>query len=267
MRLLLLSSVVCLLSPAAAGTGGYTMADSDGGAVTFAWDDITASSIVPFTLVDDDSATLPLPFTFTHFGVTFSSIGVCTNGFIQFGGASTAALNTAIPFAATPNGIVAGFWDDLLLAYGMNVHHATLGVSPNRRFVVSWDDVTTIIGGTSTHLTFQITLFETSNLIRLQYMTLTGSDSSGTSATVGIEALNGADGLEYLHDGAPAANALHDSLAILFTPGPGGGGPGIPIEDDSTRFYNCTNAAPASQGFVWLLLCVYFAAALTISRR
>jgi len=255
-----------LLSLLLAGTGGYAVGDSDAGVLSFAWDDITASSVVPFTLVDDDSATLPLPFSFTHFGTSFSSIGVCTNGFIQFGGASTAALNTAIPFSATPNGIVAAFWDDLLLASGMTVHYATLGVAPFRRFVVSWDDVSTIVGGPSTHLTFQIALFETSNEIRLQYKTLTGSDSSGTSATVGIEALNGSDGIEYLHDGAPAANALHDSLAVLLTPGPTGGG-SPPTTNDPTMLRECNHGAPASHGsFVWLEL-VYFAAALTISRR
>lgn len=207
---------VVLLGMYTATGGGYTLTDSDeAGGPVFAWDDIsTTGTVVPFAGIDDAQVSLSLPFTFTYFGVPHTSVSACTNGFVQFGGFSTSALNVAMPSTVPPNGIVAVFWDDLFLS-GFTVRSETLGVAPSRRFVVSWIGVSQF--GTTNSLTFQVALYETTNVIRMQYQSIAAANAT---ATIGIENEAGDTALQYVLDGAPAPNAPYDGLAIECVPAP-----------------------------------------------
>ncbi len=92
------------------------------------------------TLADDAQAGVTLPFTFRYYGQSFTSVTASSNGFLVFGSSppATAWINTPLPNAALPNGVVAAYWDDLNPALGGGVLHRNVGTAPNRKLVVSW---------------------------------------------------------------------------------------------------------------------------------
>jgi hypothetical protein len=80
--------------------------------------------------------------------------------------------------------------------------------------VVSWIDVP--FHGTGDSCTFQVVLDTSGNAV-FQFLRLPASVRLGTdSCSVGIENETGLTGLEYLCDGSPTENQLHDSLAVRF---------------------------------------------------
>jgi len=268
MRRTLLALAPLVLCSYTATGAGYTLTDSDEpGGPGFMWDDISVTgTAVPFGSVDDAQVTVAVPFAFTYFGTSYSAVSICTNGFLQFGGASISAINSGIPDNAPPNGIVAVFWDDLFLGAGFTVRYETLGMAPTRRFVVSWNNVTDLVTSTSA-LTFQVALYEGSNTIRMQYQTMTGP--AVTSGTVGIENAAGDQGLLYLQNGTPAGNAVGAGLAIQYV---GGGGPPPPPpqptdpDDGPDHTINCSQSAPATRSVAFLAL-VFLLAGILIRIR
>ncbi|MDP9491856.1 MAG: S8 family serine peptidase, partial [Actinomycetota bacterium] len=195
-----------------ASVGGLSDARSANGTVEddyelreepFSWVDATAGG-TRLTLGDDASASVSLPFSFRYFGQTFTSVAVSSNGYLVFGpSVAVGYRNTAIPNTGVPNGLVAAYWDDLNPAGAGGVWHRTVGTAPNRRLVVSWVGVRhyTVPGPIS----FQAVLEEGSNEIVLAYQDTLHDNATynhGASATVGIESLDGAQGLQFLYNHA-----------------------------------------------------------------
>jgi hypothetical protein len=156
---------------------------------------------------DTGAATVALPFDFPFYGRSYSRAHVGTNGVIAFGAPSTEARNTRLPSAATPNAAIYAFWDDLSLRSDSSVRTATLGVAPDRRFVVEWRAV----GFRSyqfagARITAGAILHE-SGAISLQYTDLSGNTDpnarddhraeQGGFATIGIEDAQGATAWSY----------------------------------------------------------------------
>lgn len=71
------------------------------------------------------------------------------------------------------------FWNDLNGAPG--VYTQSMGVAPNRRFIIQWNKP--FFGG-SDPVDFEVVLFETTNRIQFRYLDLNNGNGSG--ATVGI---------------------------------------------------------------------------------
>ncbi len=72
--------------------------------------------------------------------------------------------------SSTPQNAILAPWHDINPALGGIIRYATLGVAPNRRFVVSWENVPMFSCGTaspSIYHTSQVKLFETSNNIEI----------------------------------------------------------------------------------------------------
>jgi len=148
---------------------------------------------------DDQVVTLNLPFSFTFFGTSYTSIKVSSNGNAHFGTASTAYSNVAIPNTGNPNAMIAPFWDDLYPPSGGRVYYTTSGTAPNRTFVIEWRNVSHYPGGTN-GATFEIQLDEGTNHIWIIYQdTNLGSTSynNGVSATSGVENAAGTAGNQY----------------------------------------------------------------------
>jgi len=193
---------------------GYTFVDSDeptGPSVDF--QDIsgtgTAVAWTPtstFPGGDEGYADVALPFAFPFYGSARSSIRVFTNGFLTFSTfASDSFTNQGIPNTATPNAIIAPFWDDLDQSAGGTVYAGTL---PDGRFVVQYDGVPR--WGTTSPVTFQVLLSE-NGTIEIQYAAMTGVLNS---ATVGIEDDAGSDGLPVVANAAYVAS----NKAVRFAP-------------------------------------------------
>jgi gliding motility-associated-like protein len=128
------------------------------------------------TTYDDNYGDIvPLPFTFSFFDSCYNNIIIGTNGNVTF---NLANVNTYDPWpisgplpgsncTATEDCIM-GPWNDLYPPNGGTIVYNTYGTAPNRKFVVSWNNVHLFISGTcSGSTTEQIVLYEGSNIVEI----------------------------------------------------------------------------------------------------
>lgn len=193
-------------------------------------DDLSTGTVTPLLTatttpaISDDvvSPNAPLPFAFSLLGAAVTTFSASSNGNVQLfattGSGSTGFTNVAIPTAGTPNGMLAPFWDDLRNVATTEVRSATFGTAPNRRFTVEWFDSTLI--GNVERLRFQVQIFETTNVTEFHYCTInpgtvTDGRANGNSATIGIEDLTGATGVQASFN---RPNSAVTGGAVRFTP-------------------------------------------------
>jgi subtilisin family serine protease len=187
--------------------GGYSWIDSDeANGPDYDWVEISGVG-TPIGLTDDSNqGPFALGFTFPFEGADYTSVRVCSNGFLTFTGTTSPYTNDPIPTSSVPNALLAVFWDDLNPADGGTVYYYADGA--NDRFIVEWNAVPHYqSGGGGAPQTFQAIL-NSDGTIDYQYKTVTGANE----ATVGIENAAGDDGLEVVFNGA----YLHDGLAVRF---------------------------------------------------
>jgi hypothetical protein len=169
-----------------------------------------------------------LPFEFTYFGDAVTHYSVSSNGFAQLYAAAGATPiregpNQVIPLPTRPDGMIAAFWDDLEAnaAGTSHVRVQTFGVAPRRRLTLQWTDWTLNYPGDPTRLTFQAQLFETTGVVELHYCALhpgtSGLRHTGNQATVGMESLDGARGVQHSFN---VPDAVATMRAIRYTPRP-----------------------------------------------
>jgi hypothetical protein len=179
-----------------------------------------AFEIVTVNGDDVSSDRIALPFAFKLFGDAVTQYSMASNGFLQLwssssGGISKRPDNVAIPSADDPNGFVAPFWDDLSPMFS-NSRAGVKGTAPNRHLVVAWIHWT-IKGETTTRITFQAKLFETTNVIELHYCAMspeTSERAKGSSATIGLENMAGSKGVQHSFNMASVATGK----AFRYTP-------------------------------------------------
>lgn len=145
----------------------------------------------------DQKVTLPFPFKF--YGVTYESVRVGYRGYISF---DQTQANTStvygIPSKNHPFTVIAPWWGN----WGADretVSHATLGVAPNRIFVVQWRNVyyTNDPRGQANGATFQARLYENGYKIQFAYGTSglgNYAPQSSIRAAVGIQNATGTQG-------------------------------------------------------------------------
>ena len=201
---------------------GYTCTDSNEGVVSYDFEDISGTG-TPLTLGDDQVSTaLPLGFTFNYYGTDYTEIFVSSNGFltVNAGSSSGCCSGQQLPNPATPNGVIAGWWEDLNPSAGGTIHYQMLGTYPNQYLVVQFTNVPHYPSGLP--VTMQFKLFAGSNNIEVHYM---DAPSDGGNHSAGIEDQAGAVGLSYYYGGAPLASSL--AVCYLypgqFSCGSGGG--------------------------------------------
>ena len=183
---------------------GYRWIDSDeAGGPTFAWQDISATG-TDIGLTGDDQTTPPiaLGFNFPLYGTLFSSINVCSNGWLSFTSNATSYSNQPLPGAGGPANLVAPFWDDLNPSLGGHVYFQTFGNSA----IIQWDNVPHYTGSGSGTYTFQAIL-DSSGTITYQYLSMVGTLDS---ATIGIQDAAQLTGLQVAFNQA----YMHDNLAV-----------------------------------------------------
>ncbi|MEI7992688.1 MAG: putative Ig domain-containing protein, partial [Actinomycetota bacterium] len=206
-------------SDAATGTTASPPAAYVCTTTSFSWIDTTAGTPSLYTLGDDASTSVTLPFSFPLYGVASATAQISSNGFVRVGsGAATAFANAPIPSAGDPENVIAPWWDDLNPAAGGSVWSMTLGSSPNRQFVVTWSNVPHY-GTAGSEISNQVVLDEATGAITLQYLdTVTGSSTSngGASATVGLENSDGTVGTQIGYNQA----VLADGTALRCTDRP-----------------------------------------------
>src|SRR5262249_4720633 len=102
----------------------------------------------------------------------------------------TTFTDSPLPSTAAPNNAIYPLWDDLEIFAPAAVYFQTIGASPNRIFIVDWNNVGQFSSG-GNPATFEVKLYETSNVIEMHYQAVAGELTAGDTSTVGIENSNG----------------------------------------------------------------------------
>ena len=156
---------------------------------------------------------LPIGFSFTFFGNTFTHFNASANGFIGFSPPVTThgcCSGRPIPSADELNNIIAAAWTDLYPGGGGDVRYETRGRAPNRYLVVAYENVPWCCGP-GAHVSSQIILYEGTNAIEIH----TANQSAGHIYTQGVENENGT--LAAFQQGRVAANYGLTNDGVRFT--------------------------------------------------
>ena len=215
---------VRLLAPHAtegSGGGGYAWSNSlAAGGPVFNWMDISGATDLGLS-GDDETVVVNLPFAFPFQGSAYTSLAVCSNGWVGFNTDDEAEYyNMPIPTAGEPDNVIFALWDDLYLPEGGAVYY--YDDSANGRVIFQWHDIPHITSSDE-HFTFQAIL-DLSGDVTLQYLDV--PEGLAASSSVGLENADGSVGLQALYMGV--GTALRDGLALRFRapqPRPTRGGP------------------------------------------
>jgi len=186
--------------------------------VPYAFEDYSGS--FPLVLGDDDSEQVALGFDFEFSDRIYSSIRICSNGYLTFGNYGDAYNNMALPTAGQTNSIIAPFWDDLIPpGSGGGAYYKLTGSPGKKQFIVTWVNYKGwgYTGPTPSGSTFQAILSQEEGTIQFNYQDVDFSDpyyDYGASATVGVENETGDECGLYSFEQA----ALENNTSLLFLP-------------------------------------------------
>lgn len=157
---------------------------------------ITGTNAFPTTCDDCVTGQIPIGFNFNFYGNTYSSCVIQSNGIVGFGSFTyTGYSSFAIPASGNPNNYIAGLYADIDIRYGGSITYQMVGTAPNRRFVVSYNNVVPYNGGSAGTGTasFQIILNENGSFhtVVSQFSSNWNASTSGALATQGAENSDG----------------------------------------------------------------------------
>ncbi len=154
----------------------------------------TGSGIIVYGITDtgnhcDDCVTpIALPFPVTFYDQTFFSVGISSNGNLQFTGASDSDFFNECPLpTARVIDLIAPYWGDLHdedTANGQGVFTSVSGTAPNRIFNIEFRENFFGVAGPPL-LDFEVRLHEDTPNFEIIYGALNGN--TGDSATVGAQ--------------------------------------------------------------------------------
>ena len=176
---------------------------------------VAGSTVIPTANTDDDnSAAQPIGFTFSFNGTAFTQFVLNTNGLMRLGSDAPSSAAAFPPFAQAPDsGPISGTnaADINLLAPfnldlgpgtsgGTEYRVATTGTAPNRVCTIQWTNVAdkpqaamatdpTVITTQLANFSFQVKLYETTNVVEFVYGTATAGTGTASPkyAAVGIK--------------------------------------------------------------------------------
>lgn len=180
------------------------------------------------------SSLITLPFQFRFYGMSYSQLSICTNGFLIPGSDSSIEwMNWQIPGPMVPRPIVAPFWDDLItdsMSRLMYIYDTNLHAE-----IIQWQNYKNRFSPNSRE-TFQVILYDPvyystptgDSPILFQYKLFNNVDSGnygvdyidhGQYATIGIGDHTGTTGIEYTYNNTypQTATALSHQSTLFFT--------------------------------------------------
>src|SRR5438132_13065068 len=159
----------------------------------FSPDDISG-----FTTLSGDNAIagVTLPFSVSIDGTSYSTATIGTNGLIQFGTTTGAnpTTNASLPSSSFPNPTIFYYWDDLQTEVS-NIQYGTVGTSPNRTFIVDFQE--NLVASSGDKVNGQVQIHERSNVIDVRYRSTISANANGQSATIGFQGAGGASATAY----------------------------------------------------------------------
>lgn len=200
------------------GGGGETTTDEyvfvtsgQSGGPTFNWTEIASTGTNCEFADDSNVVAVALPFAFSFYGTTHTSVNIDQDGVLVFGEylGSFPYSNASLPTPISPNPFIAIYWDDLYPKLLNNVYYQIVGNSPTRKLVVQWQNVDHY--PETDPITFQVQLSEGSGQILMLYSNM--GQSAGSSATVGIQR-DSSTAVQY----SSSQNIITSQLALLCKP-------------------------------------------------
>lgn len=152
-------------------------------------------------------------FTFNFFGNNYTQFYVGSNGWIGFSAGQTTGYTAAyIPNAGSPRNVIMADWEDLFPG-SANIYYTTIGTAPNRRLVVSFNAVPHYGCRSNLH-TFQFVLYETTNVIDINY--LSKPLCAGNNSTAGLVNIDNTNVVPV--GGKNASQWTVSNYSVRFTP-------------------------------------------------
>jgi len=177
---LLISPQLWALDCAYGKTHFYNCEDSNANpslAKTYAWQEI-GSTGTSLATGDDVVTSAAIGFSFFFGGAVYTTINISSNGPLEFGktidksNSPTAITSPALPTTLMP------YWRDLTPSAGQ-IKYQTLGIAPNRIFVVQYTSVFEY--GSKLTNTFQTQLYENGGTIVFSYQSMSDNGKAGFS--------------------------------------------------------------------------------------
>ena len=130
---------------------------------------------------DDTVTTVALPFPYTLYDQSFTSINLSSNGNAQFTTTDATFTNICLPWL-THNYTIYPYWDDLYLVNsGFGIFTSVSGTAPNRIFNIEWRAQYFPGSGSAG---FELRLYQGQLRFDVIYGTVTNGN---TSATAGVQ--------------------------------------------------------------------------------
>ncbi len=141
---------------------------------------------------------VPIGFNFNFYGHYYNSLSIAANGLLSFSAKWGTQINNSIwsslslPDDYFEKNVVCLFAEDLWLPQtSSSVRYSTIGLPPNRKFIVSYDSMTVkdYFSSDKLYYTGQIVLYETSNIIEMYI-------ESAKASTDGVQGVQNSDASE-----------------------------------------------------------------------
>ena len=174
---------------------------------------------------------IPIGFTFNYNGTNYTAIKPCANGWASF---STTALannvdtwtnNLVTGPAANQRPFIAPLWDDHDMVANGRVSYQLSGTTPNQVLTIEWSNAEWDFNATQGVISFQVKLYETSNIIEFIYNQEAGSIATNSGgASIGITATGtGNNTFLSLSDAGdnPSVSSTTETSTILTKPATG----------------------------------------------
>ena len=157
---------------------------------------ITGTQLNTAAWDDEYFAPITLPFTFTYNQILFTTVSVNSNGYITLGGVSNPQSNSCgLQNASCSFNSIAAYASDLQGNATSTISYTTIGLSPNRQFIVQWKDCDHYGNSFVNHWNFQIVLNETSNIVQVIWGTNTDATTMGANNCAYVSTESGDCGL------------------------------------------------------------------------
>ena len=131
-----------------------------------------SSEVSNITADDGHGPVVDLGFTFNFYGQSYTQVVVSGNGYLTFdltqaSGYSPWSIGAPIPNpGSVPENAIMCPWHDMNPAFGGDIFYASVGVAPNRMFIVTWCAVP-MFSCTSDLHTSQVILYEGTDRIEM----------------------------------------------------------------------------------------------------
>ena len=173
------------------------------GTFTLLSGDVVAPLVAAYSptksLLDESFANnIPLGFNFQYNGINYTTIHLNVNGFASLGTPFLSSttdptyeineLRSVSGLKATIRPILAPLWDNLLVNSDNDITYKTSGTAPNQVFISQWKNMIWQDGTSA--ISFQLKLYETTNIIEFTYRSEAGSGLIAKSASIGITSEN-----------------------------------------------------------------------------